>query len=191
MVRELTYQMPFERLVKLSRSASRKAFGVSRLAMLLIFAAFIAAITVLAVFDSTLQSWQKSVGLPWFSAFVVVIAGYYAAFWVLRRFSRSQVKQRVDYDATVHMRQEDGGLRFGSDQVEYYLKWPGISQMLMEDDGVAVSHGNLFFLIPNDAFADPADRDAFVREVFAKMGEEARARSIKHVSPVIAGIAGN
>jgi len=90
------------------------------------------------------------------------------------------------------MRKDDGGLRFATDQVEYYLKWPGISQMLMERDGVAVSHGSLFFLIPDGAFANVQERNAFVGEVFGRLGGEARGRSEKHIRHVLsaAGAAG-
>jgi len=62
----------------------------------------------------------------------------------------------------------------------------------MERDGVAVSHGSLFFLIPDRAFANVQERNAFVDEVFGRLGAEARGRSEKHMRPVLgaAGAAG-
>ncbi len=185
MDRELTYQMPFERLMKLSRSAGRKAYAVSWLATWLLIGLFLAAIVLLIVFDKPIQNWQASVGLPWFSAFLAIFIVYVASFWGLRRFSLSQMKGRANYQSIVHMRKDGGGLRFATDQVEYYLKWPGISQMLMERDGIAVSHGSLFFLIPDRAFADLGERNAFIGEVFGRLGAEARERSEKHVRPVL------
>lgn len=190
MDRELAYQMPFERLIKLSRSAGRKAYKISWLGCWLIIGLFCAGIVLLIVFDEPIQEWQASVGLPWFSAFVMLVIAYVAAFWALRRFGLRQMKSRANYDSEVRMRQDEGGLRFATDQVEYYLKWPGISQMLMEHDGVAVSHGSLFFLIPNSAFADMGERDTFVRDVFGRLRPEARARSETHVRPVLNASAG-
>ena len=185
MDRELTYQMPFERLVKLSRSAGRKAYRLSWAALWLVISLFVAAIVLLMVFDETIQRWQASAGLPWYSAFLALVVFYVGALWTLRRFSLRQMKSRADYDSAVRMRKDDGGLRFVTDQVEYYLKWAGISQMLMEHDGVAVSHGSLFFLIPNEAFAALQERDIFVRDVFGRLGSEARERSEKHVRPIL------
>ena len=190
MDRELSYLMPFERLVKLSRSAGRKAYRTSWIGFWLIIGLFFAAIALLVVFDEPIQEWQASVGLPWFSAFVTLVVAYVAAFWMLRRFGLRQMKSRANYDSTVRMRQDDGGLRFATDQVEYYLKWPGISQMLMEHDGVAVSHGSLFFLVPNDAFSSLQERDAFVRDVFGRLGAEGQARSESHMRSLLNASAG-
>jgi hypothetical protein len=177
--------MPFERLVKLARSASRKAFAASRYMFWLVIGLFIAAVVLLIVFDAPVQRWQESVGLPWFTAFLVTLAIYFAAFWALRRFGLRQMKRRANYDSSVHFREDDGGLRFATDEIEYYLKWQGISQIVIEHDGVAISHGNLFFLIPDSAFAGQSDRNAFIREVFARLGAEARSRSEKHVRPFL------
>jgi hypothetical protein len=190
MDRELTYQMPFERLVRLSRSAGRKAYKTSWLGTLLIIALLCAALVLIMVYDEAVQDWQRSLGLPWFSAFVIIVVAYVAALFGLRRYSLRQMKSRADYDSAVRMRREDGGLRFVTGEIEYYLKWNGISQMLMEKDGVAVSHGSLFFLVPNDAFASLQERDAFVRDVFARLGDEARERSEKHVRAVLSETVG-
>jgi hypothetical protein len=77
------------------------------------------------------------------------------------------------------------GLRFATEEVEHYLKWRGISQLLLDRDGVIFSHGNLFFLIPDRAFASSEDRLAFIRDVHERLGERARALSEKHVSVVL------
>jgi len=183
--RELTYEMPFERLVKLSRSAGRKAYAMSWVTAWLVIGLFLVAVVLLIVFDGPIQNWQASVGLPWFSAFLVLVVVYVAAFWALRRFSLRQMKSRANFQSIVRMRKDDGGLRFATDQVEYYLKWPGISQMVMERDGVAVSHGSLFFLIPDGAFANVQERNAFIGEVFGRLGAEARGRSEKRMRPVL------
>ncbi|MEO8420139.1 MAG: hypothetical protein ABI457_02995 [Hyphomicrobium sp.] len=185
MDRELTYQMPFERLVELGRSAGRKVFAKLRAAFLLLIGLFCVAMALLTSFNEPIQKWQASVGLPEPSAYIAVLVAFAAAILELRRFRLRQIRSRADYDSAVRMREDDGGLRFATDQVEYYLKWQGIGQMLMERDGVAVSHGNLFFLIPNDAFSALAERDAFVRDVFGRLGAEAQARSEKHMRPIL------
>jgi hypothetical protein len=185
MHRELTYQMPFERLLKLSRSASRKAYSSSWYLFLLLLAAYLGAIVGLAVFDSAVTRWQDARGLPWFSAFLLVLVIFVAAFWVLRRYGLRQMKGRANYGGTVRLRQDEGGLRFMTDDIEYYVKWSGISQMLLEHDGFAVSHGNLFFLVPDSAFSDITERNGLIRDVFARLGEEARARSKKFMRPVL------
>lgn len=190
MDRELTYQMPFERLVRLSRSAGRKAYATSWFGYWAVIVLFCAALALILIYDEAVQAWQSSLGLPWFTAFLLIVVVYVAALWSLRRYALRQMKGRADYDSAVRMRQDDGGLRFATDEVEYYLKWQGISQMLLEKDGPAVSHGSLFFLIPNGAFATLDERDAFVRDVFARLGDEARARSEKHVGRVLAETAG-
>jgi hypothetical protein len=190
MDRELTYQMPFERLVRLSRSAGRKAHATSWFGYWAVIGLFCAALVLIMVYDEAVQDWQRSFGVPWFAAFGIIVVAYVAALWALRRYALRQMKGRADYDSTVRMRQDDGGLRFATDAVEYYLKWRGISQMLMEKDGVAVSHGNLFFLVPNGAFASLDERDAFVRVVFGRLSAAARARSEKHVGPVLTGTVG-
>lgn len=65
--------------------------------------------------------------------------------------------------------------------------------MLMERDGVAVSHGTLFFLIPDRAFGNVQERNAFIGQVFGRLGAEARGRSEKHMRPALsaAGAAGS
>jgi hypothetical protein len=58
--------------------------------------------------------------------------------------------------------------------------------MLIERDGIVVSHGNLFFLIPDRAFANPAERLSFIRDVYGRLSESARTLSEKFVRPALA-----
>lgn len=191
MDRELTYQMPFERLVRFSRFAARSAYRTSSFARWLNIGYLCSALVLLILFDRAIESWQDSVGLPWFSVFVALAAVYVGVILVLRRFALREMKSRVDYDSVITLRQDDSGLHFATDRVEHYLKWPGISQILVERDAVAVFSGNLFFLIPTRAFAGLQDRDEFVREVFGRLGDEAKARSKEHVGSVLAKTAEN
>ena len=142
MDRELTYQMPFERLVKLSRSAGRKAFAISWVMCWLLVGLFCVAIILLIVFDEPSKAGKHPSGCRGSRRSGDACRRLLSPrFWALRRFGLRQMKARADYQSTVRFRQDGGGLRFATDEIEYYLKWPGISQMLMEHDGVAVSHG--------------------------------------------------
>ena len=190
MDRELTYQMPFERLTKLSRSMSRKAFSTSWRALWALLAAYVAAFIAIIIFDDAVQRWQADLGLPSYTALLLVVVLFVIALWALRRHGRQTMKGRANFDNAVRFRKDDGGLRFATSDMEYFVKWPGISQMLMERDGVAISHGSLFFLIPNSAFADLAERDALVRDVFPRLNANAQARSEKHIRPILEPLPG-
>ena len=190
MNRELTYQMPFERLTKLSRAMSRRAFSASWLAFWVLLAAYIAALVAIVVFDKTVTSWQDALGLPPFSTFAVIVLLFVIALLALRRYGRQLMKGRANFDDAIRFRKDEGGLRFATSDIEYYVKWQGISQMLMDRDGVAISHSNLFFLIPDSAFADLSERNALVRDVLARLSSKAQARSEKHVRPALSASAG-
>jgi hypothetical protein len=77
--------------------------------------------------------------------------------------------------------EDEAGLRFASTEIEYYLKWQGISLLLPGTDGIALSHGNLFFFIPNGAFPSAEEKLAFVRDVYSRLSETARSFSEKYV----------
>ncbi len=183
--RELTYQMPFERLVKLSRTASRKAYSVSWYAIWALAAAYIAAIALLVIFAPTLDRVQADLGVPDYSGFLLAGSGVLFGLWMLRRYGLKQMRGRADYDSAVRFRREADGLRFATSQVEYYVKWDGISQMLVEPDAIVFSHGSLFFPVPNTAFTDAAERIGLVRDVFGRLNAQARARSEKFIRPLL------
>jgi hypothetical protein len=186
--RELTYQISFERLVGLGRSAGRKAFRTVWLltwAWILAFLFVVLAVVVfLDVLRETVQPFGLAAGpeLLLLAAALVFLGG---ALWI-RKLRWDEVRRRARFNDTIRLTQDDGGLRFATEEVEHYLKWKGIRQMLLEPDGVAVSHGSLFFLIPDTAFADAAERRAFIRDVYARLDEDARAISVKHVGPALA-----
>ena len=184
--RELVYRMPFERLLKVSRLASRKAFGVSWLLMLGLFAIYVIALAVILAFDRPINDWLATHGLPEILPFGAIIAGFLIACWWLRRRGLKTSKGRADYDSEVRFRTDPDGLRFATPEIEYFLRWHGISQlMLVEGQGLLTSHGNLFFLLPNEAFGNLAERDALTRDVFARLSEAARARSLNFIPPAL------
>jgi hypothetical protein len=187
MQRELTYQLPFERLRKLSRAASRKAYPKLWWLTWLWIALVLVALFAILYYSDALDRRFDRAGIPlgalvvWVGTALVFLAGVY----VIRRFRISEVKRRASFNATIRMRQDEGGLRFITDEIEYYLKWRGLSQMLLDRDGVIVSHGNLFFLIPDHAFTSPEDRLAFIGDVYDRLGERARSISEKHIGALL------
>jgi len=184
MERELTYRVPYERLIRLSRSAARKAYSLMRLLTLIAVVLFALVISGLVVFGEELRDWlEGDLGILFGVdlLFIGSLLAFLASILLLRRHQIRLLKRRADFDDTIRMTQDDGGLRFTTSGIEYYLKWPGISQLLLEHDGVVVSHGNLFFLVPDRAFAGAADRLAFIRDVYGRLSENARKISERHV----------
>jgi hypothetical protein len=180
--RELRYKVPFERLNKLSRSMSRKAFGRTWWATWAWVAIFLAACFA----GPSVEEQLKGTGWPDGAGVFVLLGVFFVGLIVIRSWGRKEAKSRADYDAEATLRQEPGGLRISTNTIEYYLRWAGIAQMLIEPDGLVVSHGNLFFLVPNSAFASPAERDQLVRDVFDNLSPQAKDRSAAHVRSVLA-----
>jgi hypothetical protein len=187
MQRELTYHVPFERLVKLSRSAGRKVYPHTRWLVWLLVALLIPVVAFLYAFGDEIRDVAEDEGIPFatellfFAVFLVFIVGLR----LLRRYQLRLMKDRTNFDQIVRLNQDDGGLRLTTDAVEYYLKWQGVTQMLLERDGVVLSHGNLFFLVPNTAFASPDERLSFIRDIYGHLSEKARAISEKQIQPVL------
>ncbi|AHB50087.1 hypothetical protein W911_07635 [Hyphomicrobium nitrativorans NL23] len=183
--RELRYQMPFERLAKLSRAASRKAFSSSWYLMWGLFAVYFSLLGGMLLFADTIGRLQREAGIPRWSWMVVLGGILIGGLLLLRRHGQKQAKARADYDSTVTLRQEAEGLRFATPEIEYFIKWDGISQMMTMHDGVVVSHGSLFFLVPDTAFAGRGERDAFVRDVYGRLNEAAIERSEPFIRPLL------
>jgi hypothetical protein len=187
MQRELTYHVPFERLVKLSRSAGRKNYPHIRWLVWLLIAMAFAVFAFLYAFGDEIREVAEDDGIPFATelAFIAVFVAFIVGVRLLRRYQLRLMKKRFDFDDTVRLNQDDGGLRLSTDGVEYYLKWRGLTQMLLERDGIVLSHANLFFLVPNTAFASAEERLSFIREIYGHLSEKARAISEKHIQPVL------
>lgn len=177
MNRELTYQVPLSRLRRLGRRSGRKAYPQLWTARWLVLGSFPGALMLVSVFGDAVERWQASVGLPSLTVLIVIIAAGIVAMLALRRAGAHATQARTNFDSDIRLRQDDGGIRIATDEIEYYLKWPGISQMFLEPDGIVVSHGNLFFLVPDSAFADVEERNAFARDVFGRLRDDARSCS--------------
>jgi hypothetical protein len=175
--RELTYRLPFARLKRLGRNSGRKAHPLIWGARWILLVSFFAALWLVTLFADAVERWQASVGLPQPTVLVAIILAAAIAVLFLRRAALRQTQTRADFDAEIKLRRDDGGLRIATEEIEYYLKWPGIGQMFMEPDGVVVSHGNLFFLVPDSAFESAAERNGFIRDVYGRLGADARSRS--------------
>jgi hypothetical protein len=185
---ELTYQVPFGRLTKLSRTTCRKVYPSVWLMQWVIFAVVGAGTIAYLQYYDALDLWMRSAGmplavrlaLPW-----IPFSGLVACYVLLRKLNIYRVRSRIDFDLTIHLTKDDGGLRLATEGIEYYLKWLGISQMLMEPDGVVVLCANVAFLVPDAAFPDAGTRLAFIREVYGHLTEKARSASEKYIRPVL------
>jgi len=175
--RELTYRLPFARLKRLGRNLGRKAHPLIWGARWILLVSFFAALWFVTLFADAVERWQASVGLPQVTVLVAIILVAGVAVLFLGRAALRQTQTRADFDTEIRLRRDDGGLRIATEEIEYYLKWPGISQMFMEPDGVVVSHGNLFFLVPDSAFESESERIGFIRDVYGRLGADARSHS--------------
>jgi hypothetical protein len=81
--------------------------------------------------------------------------------------------------------QDDGGIHIVSSAIDYYIKWAGITRLFIEPDGVVITHGILFWFVPDNAFPSPADRLGFVRDVYSRLSDEARAISEGEIKPLL------
>src|SRR5215510_6363985 len=187
MQRELTYHVPFERLVKLSRSAGYKMNPHIRWLRWLLIAVVISIFVFLYAYGDEIRDVAEDEGIPFATelAAIGVFLVFAVALRLLRRYQQLLMKNRFNFDQIVRLNQDDGGVRLSTDGVDYYLKWPGVTQMLLERDGVVLSHANLFFLVPNTAFASPEERLSFIREIYGHLSEKARAISKEHVQPAL------
>ena len=185
MDRELTYQVPFERLRKLGRRSGRIAYPHLWVIRWGLLAVFLGLLFLMGTFQEAVDRWQASLGLPPLTALVGLLVVYVAIAFGLRRYALRETQSRANFQSNIRLRKDDGGVRIATDEIEYYLKWRGIGQMLMEHDGVVLSHASLFFLVPDAAFQDAQERNAFVRDVFARLGPEARARSEKSLHAIL------
>jgi hypothetical protein len=188
MQRELTYHVPFERLIKLSRSAGRRVYPSIQWMTWVWIALLIPVLAFLYTFSEEINDVAEDEGIPFATELLFVIVGlvFLAGVLLLRRYRVRLMKNRANFDQVVRLKQDDGGLHVITDDIEYYLKWQGLTQMLLERDGIVVSHGSLFFLIPDKAFANAAERLSFIRDVYGRLSESARALSEKHVRPALA-----
>jgi len=185
---ELRYQVPVDRLVKLGRSAGRKAYRSVWVLFWVVLAAGSTMFFASVFYRDALDVWMEEAGFPLAARIAIVwvpFAVFLAGLILLRRLQRHQARSRLDFDLTTRLSKDEDGLRFATDGIEYYVKWRGISQMLMEHDGIVVSCGNLFFLVPDTAFPDAGARLAFIRDVYGHLTEKARSISEKYIRPVL------
>ena len=187
MQRELTYYVPFERLIKLSRSAGRKLYPSVQWLTWLLVALMIPVLAFIYAFSDEISDVAEDDGIPFGAEllFIIVALTFVGGILLLRRYRLRLMRTRANFDQVVRLKQDDGGLHVITDDIEYYLKWQGLTQMLLERDGVVVSHGSLFFLIPDKAFASAAERLSFIRDVYGRLSESAKALSEKHLRPAL------
>jgi len=186
MRRELVYRLSFKRISKLSRSMGGKLYVRGWLWLLAV--CFIVSAFVTSIFNPQIERAMVRAGLPdWPDLpFILCLLLFFAGVWRIRKLNAKRLQARVNFDSEIRMTQEEGGLRFATDSIEYFVKWNGVAQMLLERDGVVVSHGNLFWLIPDAAFKDAVERRAFIQDVYGHLDEAARERSETYVRKALA-----
>lgn len=187
-MQELTYEMSFERLRKLGRRAGRKAYPDLWIKRWLFLGGFIIILIVISSFGDDVEVWFARKGIPG-GGFIPLVGmigiAVIGVIW-LRKAAMQRLKSRVDFNQSIHLIRDEGGVRISTRDIEYYLKWPGISQMLMEPDGVVISHGNLFFLVPDKAFPNENERLEFIRSVYSSLSEKAQRLSQPHIAEFLA-----
>jgi hypothetical protein len=185
---DLTYQVSLERLAKLSRSAFRKTFPKIWLLQWLLCWGLLAVSLASFEYSDELDLWMQTagmplvlrLGLPW-----LPLASFVAIFILLHRLKVELSRSLLDFDPTIRLTKDDSGIRLTTEGVDIYVKWRGISQMLMERDGVAVLCAHTLFLVPDAAFPDAGTRLAFITDVYGHLTEKARSVSEKYIRPVL------
>ncbi len=187
-MQELTYEIPFERLCRLGRSMGRRAFRGLWMLRWGLLLGYLAILLLFSIFSDELDVWLYGQGVPGGSllVFFAITAIFLAAMLRLRTTQRQEIKARTNFGLTIRLTRNEEGIHIDTDEIAYLLKWRGINQMLIEPDGVVLSHGSLFFFVPDSAFADGAGRSAFIRDVYSHLGDEAKARSEYEIGPVLA-----
>jgi hypothetical protein len=94
MQRELTYQLPFERLARLSRATSRKAYPAVWWLTWLLVALTLAAVLGIALYTDALETRLDSVGIPFGPTllFLGTAVIFLASSYGLRRMRIARVK---------------------------------------------------------------------------------------------------
>lgn len=109
------------------------------------------------------------------SLLILAIYGMAMFTWVRAVHASQSRRTEEDSDWTVSLTED--GLRYASQNLEYLLRWPGFHQVFAEREGLILVHGNSYFFVPNEAFENAQDLQAFVRLLAARVPPEARARS--------------
>jgi hypothetical protein len=129
MQRDLSYQLPFERLTKLSRSVTRDVSPRAR------WSRYLRRCAGQTAGDGRSSHWR---GVAILRSGPAIFPGI----WSLRRPRLGQLEGCANFNRNIRLTQDDGSLRFVTDEVEHSIKWRGISQILVERDGAIASHGN-------------------------------------------------
>jgi hypothetical protein len=183
MQRRLSYSMSGKEAARLARSLGRYAYR-SRLRQMGVGSAywwvlFVVAITVFAVYGDGLLPVVAIPEQMVATAFIFLATS--APFILLYTLRLRRLKEHANFDPAIHITQDDGGLRFATAVIEYHLKWQGIDQLRCGPDGIVVLLGGLIWLVPYTAFASAEESRAFIRDVYSRLQDKAKATSEKHI----------
>jgi hypothetical protein len=181
----VTYTMPYARLRRLSRKGTRRSYPRVWYFTWGWIALYLAIFLLVAIFpesfSANVASLARLLGVSFATAdllfFALMLLVFAVGLILNKRRFRAQHAARVDFDSSITLGPSPGGLHLAGAQIEYTLKWPGIHELLCEPDGIVIVCGGLFFLVPDQAFATVAARNAFLDYVAAHLTPEARTRS--------------
>lgn len=187
--RELTYQLSLERLLQLCKSGARKSFPACIWCKLIPLLSIVAMLCLMFVPSSgildRLGLTEGAKASIMFGGIGVIVAASLIGLQLVRKANLAELKKRVDFDDSTCLRALAEGLSFRSEQIDYLVKWRGINLMFLEPDGIVFVHGSLYFLVPDSAFASKFERNTFIRDVFARLGDQAQKRSETFMRPVL------
>jgi hypothetical protein len=188
MQHELTYSIPYERRAAVIRAAAQITHRDLLILQWLSIPVLAGVASALYSYRDALNQWAAQAGLPVALSLPVLIgmAVLIEWYWGLRKLHARRARKLSNFDPQIRMAQDEGGVRFTTSQIEYYVKWEGITQLLLAGGGILLNHGNLFCFVPNDAFENADERQAFIRDVYSRLSEEARALSKPHLRYVLA-----
>lgn len=109
-MRELSYEVPFKRLTKLSRSMGRKALPRMWWARWVILVLYFSALIGFIVFDKELTRLMIRLGLPSgllpYMPFVLIGAAFalfILGFGLIRKSAVREAKARANFDLAIHL----------------------------------------------------------------------------------------
>lgn len=188
----VTYNVPIERIQRLSRGGSRKLYPRQVAIYWVWIIAFVAFFLANAIWAGVIESRIAELGWPLglssdLTNFLVPIVGLFVFFTgliMLKRRFRASHSERFEFNSDIALAPVEGGIRISGKDLEYRIRGAGIYQLLRERDGVVVVVAGLMFLVPDAAFSNAEHRVSFIDYLASLMSGEARERSAEVIDHV-------
>lgn len=182
----LTFPLSYARQVRMHRRGVGKShggffkriWGIAAIYMLIVWLpTLFFSEQVLAFYERLARSFDVSCSTVSGVIALLILATFLLGLFAVVRRMRASQSLRVGHSVDWTITAEDDGLLYASRNVEYLLRWPGFHQVFTEREGLILVHGNSYFFVPNEAFRNAQEHQAFVRMLAARIPAEARARS--------------